>query len=115
MHEICHIEFDVTDIARSRSFFEGLFGWQFKEFMDTMVVFGTGDKHIGGLQQVETVSPGSSPSIWFDVESVDALLAKAQSLGGTILKQKAEVPTVGWSAVLADPDGNPIGIVEFAK
>jgi predicted enzyme related to lactoylglutathione lyase len=56
MHEILHIEFDVTHSARSRSFFEGLFEWQSIEFMDTMVVFRIGNKNIGGLQQVGAVS-----------------------------------------------------------
>lgn len=66
MNRICHIEFHVTDVARAQRFYEGLFGWTFRPFHDEMVVFGFGDEHIGGLQRVDAVTSGSSPSIWFE-------------------------------------------------
>lgn len=115
MHTICHIEFEVTDLERSQAFFQGLFGWNFKQFMETMVVFYNGETYIGGLMKVDKVSPGGSPSIWFDVESIDEMIEKAKSLGSSVLEPKSEVPTVGWSAVVSDPDGSRVGMVEFKK
>jgi predicted enzyme related to lactoylglutathione lyase len=114
MHSICHIEFQVTDVARSQTFYEGLFGWTFRSFGGDMVVFGQGEKHIGGLQKTDEVKAGESPSVWFDVEDVETMLDKAVALGGALIEAKKEVPTVGFSGQVADPDGNPIGMVQFA-
>ena len=81
---VCHIEFDVTDIARSQSFYEGLFGWSFRAFGD-MVVFAAGDDHIGGMTKVDAVRAGASPSVWFDVTDIDEKLATAAKLGAKTL------------------------------
>ncbi len=114
MHTICHVEFSATDLARSQAFYEGLFGWTFRSFGDDMVVFGQGEKHIGGLIRSEARTPGNSPTVWFEVEDVDAMVTKALTVGGAAAKPKAEVPHVGWSATVSDPDGNTVGLVQFA-
>src|SRR5436309_3263134 len=96
----CHIEFQTTDLKRSQAFYEGLFDWTFRSFGDEMVVFGTGDQHLGGLQKVECLTPRSSPSVWVEVESIEAYLAKATTAGGAVRTGKQPVPNVGWSAVV---------------
>ncbi|MFN8220011.1 MAG: VOC family protein [Fimbriimonadales bacterium] len=113
-HDVCHIEWQSTDLSRSQAFFEGLFGWDFRSFGDTMVVFGTGEKHIGGLMKADRVEVGSSPSVWFDVDDIDAMCEKAVGLGGKVHAEKGPVPGVGFSAVVTDPDGNQVGLVQFA-
>ncbi len=112
-HNVCHVEFAVSDLKRSQDFYGGLFNWTFRSFGSEMVVFGLGDQHIGGLSKAQTISPGDSPSVWFRVEEIDPYLAKASRLGGGIRTEKKEVPGVGWSACLLDPDNNPVGIVQF--
>ncbi|MBX3112429.1 MAG: VOC family protein [Fimbriimonadaceae bacterium] len=114
MNTVCHIEFDVTDVARAQAFYKGLFGWTFRAFTDSMVVFGVGDQHIGGLQRVEAVEPGASPSVWFQVEDLDSALGRAAALGGAVVSPRQDVPNVGWSAQVADPDGNRVGLVQYA-
>ncbi|MFN8139289.1 MAG: VOC family protein [Fimbriimonadales bacterium] len=113
LNRVCHIEFAATDIARSRRFFEGLFGWTFQQFTDEMVIFGDGEDHIGGLMKAAEVSPGESPSVWIKVSSIDDLLAKTPALGGSVLRAKTELSHVGFSAQVSDPDGNPVGLVEY--
>jgi uncharacterized protein len=115
MNTVCHIEFDSTNLERSQRFFEGLFGWNFRVFSDEMVVFGTDEGHIGGLQKAGSVTPGDSPSVWFHVADVEEMLERATASGGRVLKGKSEVPNVGWSGQVADPDGNPVGLVQFAE
>ncbi|HRJ28001.1 MAG TPA: VOC family protein [Fimbriimonadaceae bacterium] len=114
-HRLCHLEFEVTDMDRARHFYQGLFGWNFRAFTDSMVVFGIGDEHLGGLQKVDHVKPGSSPSVWFNVESLEASVARVVELGGSTPHEKHPVPGVGWSVAVLDPDGNPVGLVEFAS
>lgn len=113
-HNVCHIEFYVSDLPRAQAFYEGLFGWDFRAFTDDMVVFGQGDQHIGGLMKSDDIRTGNSPSVWFEVEDVDAMAAKVGSIGGSVVAEKHPVPHVGWALVVADPDGNPVGMVQFS-
>ncbi|MBS1700952.1 MAG: VOC family protein [Armatimonadetes bacterium] len=116
MHTICHIEFNVSDLARSQAFFHGLFpNWEFRSFIEGMVVFGIGDQHIGGLMKSDNIVAGNSPSVWFQVEDIDATITRAASLGGSAQDPKQPVPGVGWSATVHDPDGNNVGLVQFAS
>lgn len=113
MNQICHIEYEVTNIERAQAFYQGLFGWEFRQFMPTMVVFGQGENHIGGLMLVDSVTPGKSPSIWYKVGSLEECTAKAVKFGGTAPEEKHPVPGVGWSLSVYDPDGNQIGLVQY--
>lgn len=110
---ICHIEWKVTDLDRAQRFFGGLFDWTFRQFGDSMVVFGLGEQHIGGFEKADTINPGSSPSVWIEADDLDAYCAKAIELGGTIKNAKHAVPGVGHSAQICDHDGNKIGLVQF--
>ncbi len=115
-NNICHIEFEVKDLDLSKSFYEGLFGWNFAEFpIPGMKIFGFEDKHIGGLMQSDNPKPGNSPSLWFKVQDLDAMTAKAQELGGSVVAARSEVPHVGWSACIGDLDGNPVGMVQYSE
>ncbi|MEA2554488.1 MAG: uncharacterized protein QOJ65_2664 [Fimbriimonadaceae bacterium] len=111
----CHIEFQSTDLERSQKFYQGLFDWSFKDFGGGMVVFGQGDQHLGGLQKAESVAPGSSPSVWIEVDALEPYLEKAPKLGGQVASEKSPIPNVGWSAMVNDPDGNPVGLVQFSS
>jgi len=112
-NQVCHVEWNVTDIARARAFYEGLFDWKFQAFGETMVVFGTGTEHIGGLSKVDKATPGNSPSVWIEVDDVEDYMARAAQVGGSSDGEKQQVPSVGWSAMVRDPDGNGIGLVQF--
>jgi hypothetical protein len=111
----CHIEFHCTDMKRAQAFYEGMFEWTFRSFGDDMVVFGKGDQHLGGLQKADSVTPGASPSVWIEADDLEAYMAKAKSLGGKVVSEKSQVPNVGWSAMVADPDGNHVGLVQFSS
>lgn len=114
MNTVCHIEFHTTDLDRAEAFYRGVFDWEFKAFVPQMRVFGAGETHIGGLVLVDEVKAGRSPSVWIDVESLEATLARVSAHGGTIETEREEIPGTGWSAGFADPDGNPVGIVQFS-
>ena len=113
MNTICHIEYFVTDLDKSQAFYGGLFGWDFRSFVEGMVVFGIGDQHIGGLMKTDKVESGKSPAIWFKVADIDGMIAKTVSLGGSTPNEKSQVPGVGWSVTVNDLDGNDVGFVQF--
>ena len=81
--------------------------------MDTMVIFGIGEEHIGGLMKVDEVNSGKSPSIWFQVENLESMQSAATANGGSANADISPVPGVGHSTIVHDPDGNPIGLVQY--
>ena len=115
MHQLCHIDYDVRDIAKAQAFYQGMFGWDFRQFTPTMVVFGQGEDHIGGLVQCDSPHVGKSPSLWFEVEDLEAMKAKAISLGGSAPEENSPVPGVGLSTVVFDLDGNLVGLVQYIR
>ncbi len=114
-NNICHVEYFVTDLARSQAFYEGLFGWTFRSFMEEMVVFANGDSHIGGLLKIDAPDPAPRCQIWYRVEDLDSMMAKATRLGGTAKEPKSPVPGVGFSTEVLDPDGNRVGLVQYVE
>lgn len=114
-HTVCHIEYRTEDLGQSQSFCEAMFGWDFKAFGDSMVVFGTPEGHIGGFVKGER-SPGrGNLEVCYKVEALDQFLEKAIGLGARAGNAKHPVPGVGWYASIIAPDGNEFGLVEFTE
>ena len=44
------------------------------------------------------------------VEDINAMLKKAEKLGCSKVKEKTEIPNVGWFGLFTDLDGNTIGL-----
>ena len=114
MNTVCHIEIMTRDLAKAQDFYSAVFpSWTFKSFGDEMVVFGVGENHVGGLMKSDAVAPGNSPSVWLQVDEIEPVLIRATQAGGAVACDKISVPSVGWSAQFTDPEGTPIGIVQF--
>jgi len=101
-----------NDVAASKNFYSGLFGWRPEAFPASTdyTLFKQGETMVGGLMQC----PKSDvPSHWLPyvtVDNVDASAAKAKSLGAQVVMEPFDVPTVGRIAVLLDPQGAAIGL-----
>lgn len=110
----CHVEFPGTDLEKQKKFFTSVFGWKFDSSMPGYETYTTGDPQTcigGGLW----TPPEGMPRVivnYILVPSVDAHSKKIVDAGGTIYKEKTEVPGMGWFAVFGDPEGNTWGIWE---
>jgi len=108
---ICHIEIATTDLKKAEGFYGRLFDWKLKPWdSPDYLMFETGKEPGGGLMKVDQVKPGEGVLIYVMVDDVDQTLAKAKELGGNIVKEKTEIPNVGWFGLLSDVDGNTIGV-----
>jgi predicted enzyme related to lactoylglutathione lyase len=116
---IAHVAINADDIARSRAFYEGLFGWTFAPWgppgffqIDTP---GT-PKIVAALQERRELLPGTK-TIGFEctiaVDDVHGALAKAVALGGKVVMEPVTIPTVCELAFLEDPAGNVVGIARY--
>ena len=113
-NHFCHIEISSTDLKGAEEFYGKLFSWKIKPAEDFpgYSVFETGKDPGGGLQKVDKVNPGEGVLVYVQVDDVDATLSKAKELGGTIVKEKTEIPQIGWFGLLKDLDGNPLGVFQ---
>ncbi|HET7677434.1 MAG TPA: VOC family protein [Candidatus Limnocylindrales bacterium] len=114
--DFSHIEFPTDDLERARAFDEGLFGWSFRTMGDFpgYLLYETpgGADAVGGGMGIRGQTAGASLRNYVTVDSVEAPLAKVEGLGGRIIEPKAEVQGQGWYAVVADSEGNELGIWE---
>jgi predicted lactoylglutathione lyase len=108
----------VTDLARSRAFYEAL-GWRSGAAPgDDVVFFQAGGmivalwdraklahdscvKDAGGWGGVTLAYNAASP------EQVDAVLREAEAAGGQVPRAGAETFWGGYSGIFLDPDGHP--------
>ena len=103
MHNVSYIELHTPNIDRARGFYGELFSWQFK----TVPITPRYDM-IEGAQKGGIMEEQAGSGYWLqyiDVADVAASAAKAEKLGGKVLKGKTEVPGMGWFAIVADPFG----------
>ena len=109
VHDICHIEIPVTDIKRAGEFYHKLFGWKIDYGMENYAAFIPEEGVAGGLDKVEKVTPGGIV-FYVAVEDIPKTLNKAEELGAKTVKEKTEIPNVGWFGLFSDLDGNIIGV-----
>ncbi len=112
-HDVCHIEFDSTNLERTKKFFGGLFGdWKFQSWGESYMLFDTPNGPGGGINKVDKVEGGSGALVHVQVDEIEPYLTKAGGLGGGVHTPKTEIPEAGWFAVLTDPDGNLLGLFQ---
>jgi len=111
-------ELATNDPAKARDFYTGLFGWR-TDVMNVGMEYTVFLDDQGPLAGAYALTPEMEgmPTCWlpyFSVEDPDALAAKAASLGGTVLKEAADIPGIGRFAMLRDPQGAMFYVMRFA-
>lgn len=118
-----------------QAFYKELFGWNFMnmggEYGDYRVIAtGPGPDELAGkpmkMEEVginggltarkgDIAADGAPVNAFVNiigVDDVDATMAKAQTLGGTVALPAMEVPNVGRLGYLKDPDNNIFGVIK---
>ena len=110
--KLVHFEVRAKDAARARSFWGGLFGWQFQDAgmpdMDYQMV-RTGEEQGGAVYPSD--EPTGALTVYFDTDDIDASLAKVRELGGQA-EDKQPIPHVGWFARCVDTEGNEFSLFQ---
>jgi predicted enzyme related to lactoylglutathione lyase len=109
---IVHAEIRSADPDATRAFFGDLFGWTFPDGAFpgySYVESGVPDALPAGIGPVQ----GGSPLVTFfvGVEDIDAAVASAKKLGGTLVQEPTRVPGVAF-ALIADPAGQVVGLAQ---
>ena len=107
---LCHVEWGTPDPAALQGFLTGLFGWEFQAFAPGYLIYMPADGGVSiGINQSDQMRAGGSPNASVRVLDLDAMLAKAEELGGKIVVPKTPMGS-GAFAFIAAPDGNLIGL-----
>lgn len=111
--DITHIDIPVTDLARASGFYSSLFGWQIAEVpgFEGYPMWQAPNKISGG--GLAPRGEGfTQPRSYVEVDSIDDTIAAATAAGATVLAEKTPISDTSWWAVIADVDGNAIGLYE---
>lgn len=111
-------ELTTPDPAAAATFYGALFGWTIKSMgaeMGGYRLLAVGDTSVGGIMAPPPGSPPMPPhwGCYVTVDDVDACVARCDELGGKTLVPVMEVPTVGRMAVLQDPQGAVISVMQY--
>ena len=105
---IDYVEIPVTDLPRTRAFFEAMFGWEFQEWGDDYVSFSDGRLN-GGMCRADAAAPATGVLLVFYSEDLERDVARVQELGGTISREIFSFPG-GRRFHFVDPAGTEFAI-----
>ncbi len=107
---IVHVEFSSRDLKESAKFYQDLFGWKI-EMVPQMnyATWEAGQPPMGGFNPPDMSRPGEV-IVYVESDDIQADLKKAKSLGGSIIREKTEIPQTGWFGLFKDPNGNQVGL-----
>ena len=114
----CWVDIAVADAKRSLDFFTELFGWgrRVRPTPDGQAysIFTGQGSHIAGFYEVD----GDGPSQWMSyllVDDLEKAMARAASLGATILSEPEEIVGFGTMAMVQDPVDVVFALWQSAK
>jgi predicted enzyme related to lactoylglutathione lyase len=118
----CWSELVSTDLDGAKAFYKAVFGWGAAEQGPpdepaAYIEWKLGDRSMGGLMPKQPDMPAEMPSMWgvyFAVADVDASVAKAQELGGSLFMGPMDIDP-GRFAVLADSQGVMFNLITLAE
>jgi hypothetical protein len=106
--KIVHFELPSQDTERAKSFWSGVFGWEFGDPMGMEYWMTQTDEDQGGAVYKDDKR---GMTVYFDTDDIDATLAKVSASGGTA-GDKAPIPSVGWFAHCTDTEGNNFSVFQ---
>lgn len=117
-------EIYVRDMDRAVAFYQGMLGVSLASMADPtdeqtqMMSFGMDDQGYGAsgaLVKMAGFEPtGSAVLVYFSCEDCAVNAAKAAQHGGQVVKEKTAIGPYGFIALVADTEGNMIGLHSIA-
>ena len=109
-------ELSAGDLDSAWAFYSSLFGWTRDADMDmggmgTYRLFAAGGPAIGGMMTRPPQLPQPGWQYYFNVEAIDAAMARVTAAGGQVLHGPMEVPGPMWTLQCLDPQGAAFALV----
>jgi predicted enzyme related to lactoylglutathione lyase len=107
------LDLATPDIAGAQSFYNGLFGWDYRLAGPDAGGYGMFRAHgkvVGGGMTVEPEQNPPGWTIFFQATAADTTARAAEDAGGSVRFKPMDVMDQGRMAILADPAGTPFGV-----
>jgi len=101
------------DPQRAVRFFQDLFGYQVREtttLSGPYWVLRHKDENAAGIYNPQDLPPSWTP--YFQAEDADAVVAKVEQAGGTVMMPATDIPDIGRVAWFSDPQGAVFAIIQ---
>ena len=107
-NQIAYVELPAGQIAAMRSFYSGLFGWEFQDWGPDSAAFQAG---IDGGLNASDEGKTKAPLIIVATDEIEAMEARVTQAGGTILLPIFAYPG-GRRFHFRDPAGNELAVMQ---
>ena len=118
-----HTTLPVADLDAARAFWQDRLGFRALTENPTAILFGAGDGSAFAVTRSSGRASGNHTQLGFTVTDMDAEVADLKARGVTFeeydlpgLRTEGSIATTpaGRAAWFRDPDGNLVGLIEFA-
>ena len=127
MNQVMHFEIPADDLARAKTFYGDVFGWQISS-MD----MPDGSEYTGVTttpvdETMTPTEPGAingalvlrsdgniHPVVTIGVDDITAALEQIEAAGGSTVTARVALPGMGAFGYFKDPEGNVVGLWENA-
>ncbi|WP_370948209.1 VOC family protein [Amycolatopsis sp. cg5] len=108
------VDLQTTDQAAAKSFYGGLFGWEFDDQKTPDgAVYSMAAKNDGVVAAISAQSQPGLPPMWntyLAVDDVDAAAARVETAGGKLMMPPFDIMDAGRMCFAIDPGGAPVGL-----
>ena len=108
---VVHWEIEARDPAAQRAFYGDLFGWSISDGPIMTIPAGLGGPEPGPGGHIRQ-SERSGVTLYVQVRHLTESLQRVTDLGGAVLTQPFDVPNGPTLAVVEDPEGNSLVLVQ---
>ena len=126
MDPVVHFEMPAEDTARTKKFYESVFGWQMTETgpeMGNYLLAGTtevdenrmpkkGGAINGGFYKKTDDPYSQHPSVVIAVDNLDESMKKVTEAGGTIHGEPYDIPGIGRYVSVVDTENNRVSMLQ---
>lgn len=108
---VVHWEIEAKDPERQKAFYAGLFNWKIGDGFIMEIAPGIGGPEPGPAGHIRG-SERTGVTLYVQVADLRASLDRSVALGATIVAEPFDVPDGPTLAGIADPEGNPVMLVQ---
>lgn len=108
-----HFEIPIDDPVRAVAFYARAFDWTLNRFgsMEYWTTEAGSGEGIGGALVKRSEGAGVL-TFYIQVDNIDAALSAVETAGGKRITERMPIPSVGWSAMFTDTEGNTVGLFQ---
>lgn len=116
----CWYELGTTDLAAAADFYHAVLGWTVAdsgmEGFDYHLATAPDGGMVAGMMSLgdQQDGPPTNWSIYLTVDDCDATVRSFLDRGGAVLQEPADVPGTGRFAIVSDPQGAVLGLMQPA-